>query len=111
MAGPLFVVAATAMCPHGGQLSTVSADTRVQAGGTPVALVTDQFMVAGCAFTLPSGTPQPCLTVQWSAPTARTLINSQPAITAASVGLCIAANGAPNGPAIIASTQTQAVAT
>jgi hypothetical protein len=75
----------------------------------PVALATDQFMVAGCTFTLPSG-PQPCVMVQWMTPTAETLVIGQPAITAASVGLCIAANGAPNGPAIVASTQLRSVA-
>ena len=94
---------------HGGPITTVSSDTRVLASGMPVALVTDQFLVAGCAFA-PGGVPQPCLTVQWSAPTVETLINGQPAVTAASVGLCIAANGAPNGPAVVVSTQMLAVA-
>lgn len=108
MPGPLFHVGAVAMCPHGGQITTISSDTRVLASGMPVALVTDQFLVAGCTFA--PGAPQPCLTVQWSAPTVETLINGQPAITAASVGLCIAANGAPNGPAIVVSTQPLAVA-
>jgi len=37
-------------------------------------------------------------------------VDGQPAVTALSVGLCIAADGAPNGPAIVASTQTRAVA-
>ncbi|HUO39649.1 MAG TPA: hypothetical protein VMU34_18210 [Mycobacterium sp.] len=109
MPGPLFHVGAVAMCPHGGQITTISSDTRVLASGMPVALVTDQFMVAGCAFNV-AGAPQPCLTVLWSAPTAQTLINGQPAVTALSVGLCIAATGAPNGPAIVVSTQPLAVA-
>jgi hypothetical protein len=108
MPGPLFHVGAVAMCPHGGQITTISSDTRVLASGMPVALVTDQFTVVGCAFA--PGAPQPCVMVQWTAPTVETLINGQPAITAASVGLCIAANGAPNGPAIVVSTQTLAVA-
>lgn len=109
MPGPLFVVGAVAMCPHGGQITTISSDTRVLASGMPVALVTDQFMVAGCPF-MAGNVPQPCIIVQWTAPTVETLINAQPAITAASVGLCIAANGAPNGTAIIVSTQPLAVA-
>ena len=110
MPGLLFHVGAVAMCPHGGQVTTISANTRVLASGMQVALATDQFTVAGCAFTLPSGTPQPCVTVQWTTPTVETVVNGQPAVTALSVGLCIAADGAPNGPAIVASTQTRAVA-
>ena len=109
MPGPFFHVGAVATCPHGGQVTTISANTRVLVSGMPVALVSDQFMVAGCVFTVP-GSPQPCVQVQWMTPTAETLVNGQPAITALSVGMCIAANGAPNGPAIVASTQLRAVA-
>jgi hypothetical protein len=66
-------------------------------------------MVAGCAFSTPAG-PQPCVLVQWTTPTVRCLVAGQPAITALSVGLCIAANGAPGGPVVVASTQPRAVA-
>ena len=110
MPGPVYQVGATAMCPHGGQVTAISADTRVLASGTPVTLATDQFMVAGCAFTTGGG-PQPCVKVQWTAPTTRCLFTGQPAITALSVGICIAANGVPNGPAIVTTTQPRVVAT
>ncbi|MGD0376460.1 MAG: hypothetical protein ABSB01_17990 [Streptosporangiaceae bacterium] len=111
MPAPLFQAGAVATCPHGGQVTTISANTRVLVSGMPVALVTDQFMVAGCVFALlPSGTPQPCVKVQWTVPTAETLVNGQPAVTALSVGLCIAANGVPNGPATVMSTQLRTVA-
>jgi len=112
MAGPLFHVGAVATCPHGGQITTISSNARVLVSGMPVALMTDQFIVAGCVFTLPPPVgPQPCVLVQWMVPTAESLVMGQPAVTAASVGLCIAANGAPNGPAIVASTQLRVVAT
>jgi hypothetical protein len=97
------------MCPHGGQVTTISANAQVLVSGMPVALATDQFIVAGCTFALPTG-PQPCIQVLWMVPTVETLVTGQPAITAVSTGLCIAANGAPNGPAIVASTQLQVVA-
>lgn len=111
MAGPLFHVSAVAVCPHGGQITTISSNARVLASGMPVALLTDQFVVAGCTFTVSPVTPQPCVLVQWTTPTAQSLVTGQPAITAASAGLCIAANGVPNGPAIVVSTQLRAVAT
>jgi hypothetical protein len=109
MTGPLYQVGAVATCPHGGQVTAISADARALASGTPVTLATDQFVVAGCTFALPSG-PQPCVMVQWTTPTVRTLVMGLPAIMATSVGLCIAANGAPNGPAIVAATQPRVVA-
>jgi|ERR1700677_119335 hypothetical protein len=109
MSGPLFHVGAVAMCPHGGQVTTISADAQVLVSGMPVALATDQFIVAGCTFMV-GLEPQPCIQVQWMVPTVETLVTGQPAVTAASTGLCIAANGAPNGPAIVASTQLRVIA-
>jgi hypothetical protein len=109
MPGPLFQVGAVAMCPHGGQVTAISADARVLASGTPVCLVSDTFVVAGCAFMV-GPQPQPCVLVQWTVPTVETLVMGQPAITATSVGICIAANGVPGGPAIVASTQPRVIA-
>ena len=68
------------MCPHGGQVSIVSSNTRVVAGGTPIATLADQFLIAGCAFTIPPGKPQPCVRVQWMTPATRVLINGQPPV-------------------------------
>ena len=75
MPGPAYQVGAVAMCPHGGQVTAISADVRVLASGTPVTVMTDQFIVAGCAFV--AGTvPQPCVLVQWTTPTVRCLLTS-----------------------------------
>ena len=56
--------------PPRGQVTTISANARVLVSGMPVALVTDQFVVAGCAFN--PGEPQPCVMVLWTAPTVET---------------------------------------
>jgi hypothetical protein len=105
MPGFLFHVGASAICPHGGQLSVVSSNTRVLVNGTPVATMSDQFLIAGCAFALPSG-PQPCLTTQWLTPATRVLVNGQPPILQSS-GLCLNALQAPQGPPSIVATQTR----
>ena len=110
MPGPVYQVGSVAMCPHGGQVTAISSDVRNLASGTPVTTMADQFIVAGCVFA-PGGVPQPCVLVQWTTPTVRCLFNAQPAITALSVGICIAANGVPNGPVVVATTQPRVVAT
>ncbi|HEY6892367.1 MAG TPA: hypothetical protein VI300_31470, partial [Solirubrobacter sp.] len=69
----LFHVGASAICPHAGQISTITSNTRVTVSGQPVATLADTFMVAGCAFTVPPAKPQPCLKVQWLTPAARVL--------------------------------------
>jgi uncharacterized Zn-binding protein involved in type VI secretion len=74
MGSPLFHVGATAMCPHGGQVSTIPSSTRVLVGGQPVATMGDTFLVAGCAFTVPPSKPQPCVKVQWLVPATRVTV-------------------------------------
>jgi len=103
----LFHVGASAICPHGGQISTVTSNTRVTVSGQPVATMADTFMVAGCPFTTPVPKPQPCLKVQWLVPATRVLVNGQPAILQSSSGICQSAEMIPQGPPNVIATQVR----
>jgi hypothetical protein len=107
----LFQVGASAICPHGGQVSVVPTNARVLAGGQPVAVLADQFPIAGCAFTVPPGKPQPCVKVQWLVTAVRVLIGGQPAILQSSSGLCQSAEQIPQGPPTVIVTQVRASGT
>jgi hypothetical protein len=111
MGTPLFHVGAQATCPHGGQVSTISSSPRVTVGGQPVATLTDTFLVAGCAFTVPPGKPQPCLKVQWLVPAMRVVVGGQPAILNNSNGLCLSAEQIPQGPPSVVMTQLRVTGT
>jgi hypothetical protein len=100
-------VGAAAICPHGGQVSVVPTNSRVLVGGQPVAVLADQFMIAGCAFTVPPGKPQPCMKVQWLQPAMRVTVGGSPAILASSSGLCQSADQIPQGPPTITTTQVR----
>ncbi len=106
----LFHVGATALCPHAGQVTTISSNARVLVGGLPVATLGDQFLVAGCAFSTPAG-PHPCVKVQWLTPALRVLVNGQPAILMTSTGLCQAPDQVPQGPPIVLTTQVRVTGT
>ena len=95
------------MCPHGGTVQIISSNTKVQAGGGFAALATDQFMIAGCPFTIPPGVPSPCLTVQWMVTDTRNTVNGTPTLSMSSVGLCLSPEMAPQGPVIIVMAQPQ----
>ena len=103
----LFHVGATAICPHGGQVTVIPANTRVLVNGMPAATLGDQFLIAGCAFTVPPGKPQPCVRVQWLVPATRVLINGQPAILQISTGLCLSPEQIPGGPPNVVASQTR----
>jgi hypothetical protein len=111
MPAPLFHVGATAICPHGGQVTVTSSNTRVLVGGASVATMADTCTVAGCAFTVPPGKPQPCVRVQWLVPAARVLVLGQPALLQTSTGLCLSAEQIPQGPPSVVATQPRAVGT
>jgi hypothetical protein len=99
------------MCPHGGSLSIISTNVRVTAAGQALATIGDQFMIAGCAFTIPPGKPQPCLKVQWLMPAVRVTIGGQAAILQSSSGLCLTAEQIPQGPPTITVAQTRVLGT
>jgi hypothetical protein len=99
----LLTTASTLMCPHGGSVSIVSANTKVSAGAA-LALASDTFTIAGCSFQL-SGAPHPCLTVQWVLTNTKTMVNSTPTLSLDSQGLCLAADQAAQGPVSIVNTQ------
>jgi hypothetical protein len=100
----MLTAASVMMCPHGGTVQAVPASTRVQAGGTPVLTASDTFIIAGCAFVI--GTvPSPCVSVQWVQPALQSTVSGNPTLTLSSVGLCLAATQAPQGPVMIVNTQ------
>ena len=102
----LLHVGASILCPHGGQVSVLPGNPRVRLGGQPAATMADQYMIAGCAFTV--GTkPQPCLQVQWLAPAMRVRIGGQAAILQNSTGLCKSAEQIPQGPPNVAAAQAR----
>ena len=105
MPGFLFHVGATAMCPHAGQVTTISANFRVLVSGQPVATFSDTYLVAGCPFTVPGPKPQPCVKVQWIVPAMRVFVNRQPVILQTSTGLCQSVEQIPQGPPTVLMTQ------
>src|SRR5690349_3819897 len=108
MPGPVLHAGATATCPHGGSLQIVPAGARVMLSGLPLAVLTDQGLVAGCAFTVP-GKPQPCVTTRWMVAATRVTSMGQPVLINPTVALCQSAEQIPGGPPIVSSSQTRVV--
>lgn len=103
MPGLVLHVGATAICPHGGQVSAITSNARVSVSGQMVVTVVDTFLIAGCVFN--PGIPQPCITVKWVVPASRVFVNGQPVLLANSVGLCLNAEQAPQGPPTVIVSQ------
>jgi hypothetical protein len=109
MAGALLTVGSTLMCPHGGDVSAIPSGPRPTAGGVPLVLAGDTFVVAGCPFMLPTAPPlpSPCLTVLWIVPDIQTTADGVPTLSESSVGLCMSPLQVPQGPVLVVVTQPQ----
>jgi hypothetical protein len=92
------------MCPHGGQVQAITANSKVQAAGDFALRMSDTFLIAGCPFIL-ALVPHPCVQVRWVQPAARSQVSGDYTLTVASVGLCVAADQATQGPVVIVVTQ------
>jgi hypothetical protein len=104
--GQLLTAASTLMCPHGGMVVASPASPSVTAGGVPIVVATDTFVVAGCTFS--PGAPHPCTTVEWASTDTGSRAGGAATLSTDSVGLCKAGDGAVQGPVIIQATQPQA---
>lgn len=111
MPGVLLHVGAVVQCPHMAPVTTPPIQTRVLVMGQPVATSANQFMIAGCVFTLPGPKPSPCLQAKWMQPATRILINGVPPILqtppgpGTGAGLCLSPEQIPQGPPVVSAMQ------
>ncbi|MBZ5510979.1 MAG: hypothetical protein LAN70_07385 [Acidobacteriia bacterium] len=94
------------MCPHLGTVSVVTSNTRVKGGGDFLLRSSDTFTIKGCTLNV-SGAPHPCIQVQWMESDLRSKAAGDFTLSEDSVGMCVAADQAPQGTVLIQFTQPQ----
>lgn len=104
---PLLTTTSTVMCPHGGQAVLTTTNTEALVDGAPVLLQTDQHPIVGCPFTV-GVVYTPCLVIRWVTAATQTKIRNVPVLHQTSIGLCLNAAQAPQGPAVVVQTQQRA---
>lgn len=106
MCGFVMHVNAGMMCPHGGQVTSITSNTRVKVSGQPVVVQNDTFTISGCPFVV--GTKaQPCVTVKWLVPAMRVKVGGFRVILKESTGLCQSIEQIPQGPPNVISVQSK----
>ncbi len=104
MAALLLNTHSVIFCPHGGVVTHIpSAYTTYRVDGQLPMRQADSYLINGCPNGAYSG--MSCTNVQWVSASARLIIKGSPALTLASVGLCMA-GGVALGPAVVARSQT-----
>ena len=92
MPGLALTQGGTVLCLHGGQSQPTAPLPRVLLSGQPAIGQTTTYTVAGCPFTLPSGTPSPCVTATWVMAALRVRSGGIPLVLQDSSAVCV-----PNG--------------
>ena len=113
MPGFILTTTSTVLCTHGGQAVLTTSNQRLMIDNAPALLESDVHAVAGCPFQIPIGTgtkPSPCVRIEWAGGEAQMKVGGAGVLVQSSVGKCISPEGAPQGVAIIASTQTKSTA-
>jgi hypothetical protein len=103
--------ASTVMCMHGGS-ATVSSPSQsdAKADGSEILTESDKHDVSGCSFNI-SGSPSPCMTIEWSLGSSKVKAGGNKVLTQASIGQCKSGAGAVQGVATVANTQSKVSAT
>jgi uncharacterized Zn-binding protein involved in type VI secretion len=103
MPGYLLHMGATVLCAHGGQAQPTATNPRVKVGGQPIVTQSAPYTIAGCPFTVPPGSPMPCVTGQWITAATRVRASGQPVLLQDSQSICT-----PNGtPMMVVQTQVR----
>jgi len=117
MPGFLLHVDAAVNCFHLAKGTIAPTQARVLVSGHPIANISAQTAVVGCPFQVPapSGTkPQPCVTIKWTMPSTRFLVDRKPAALVPAVGpgapgICQSAEQIPQGAPAVGFVQTRVV--
>ena len=110
MPGHVLTTTSTVKCTHTGSAILTTANAKVMVDNAYALLESDIHSVAGCPFQIPIGTgtkPSPCIRIEWSGGSQQLKVNETGVLVRSSVGKCYSAEGAMQGVAIIANTQTK----
>jgi uncharacterized Zn-binding protein involved in type VI secretion len=108
---PILTALAQAQCPHAAKATFLATASKVLIQGGAVFVQGDQALIVGCAFTVPTGKPQPCVKGVVVAAAAKVLAQGRPAIVRSPSDLAQSAEQIPAGPLVYASVQTKVMAT
>src|SRR5260370_51593 len=103
MGSPVLTNKTQVQCTHGGLAKVSSSDSKVKAERAARLTVSDQHQAAGCPF-MKGPVPSPCIRIQWQNPSKKANAVGNAVLTSASIGMCFAGDGTPQGVAIVLPT-------
>lgn len=108
---PILTALTQGQCCHAAKATFAATSSKVLIDNGPVLLSGDQVPIAGCAFTVPSGKPQPCIKGVLSMPASKVMVEGRPAMLQGPGDLTQSAEQIPQGPLVYSSVQMKVTAT
>jgi hypothetical protein len=105
MGDPVLTTSASITCPHGGQGQIASPSQSAATAGSAICTEDDEVKIAGCSFTI-GPNPSPCMSVEWKTASGAGTAGGTAILTSSSLGLCMSAANAPQGPVTLSPAQT-----
>lgn len=110
MPGQILTTSSQIKCMHGGTAILTTSNAKLMVDNAPALLESDVHTIVGCSFTI--GTKySPCVRVEWAMGAVKAKSSETKVLVRSSIGKCYSAEGAVQGVAIIAMTQTKTTAT
>ncbi|MES9901733.1 MAG: hypothetical protein ABW168_03505 [Sedimenticola sp.] len=110
MTTPVITMATICQCPHGGPVTLATSTSKVLIDNTAPLAMGDKGTVAGCAFTIPSGKPQPCVTALLTRASAKVFTDNKPLLLMNPGDICQSAEQLPQGTVVWSNIQSKVVA-
>lgn len=98
---PILTALTVAQCTHGGPATLMATSSKVLIEAGPALLSGDQVMIVGCAFTVPTGKPQPCVKGQLPMPSSKVMAEGKPVMLKGPADLGISAEQKDSGIVVI----------
>jgi hypothetical protein len=111
MSPPIVTMATRIQCPHGAPGTLVTSTAKVMVENMAPLVIGDKGTIAGCPFTVPGPTPQPCVTALLTKAATKVLAENKPVLLMNPSDLCQSAAQTPQGPVVWANIQTKVLAT
>ncbi len=110
MSTPIVTMATTIQCPHAAPGTLTTAISKVLVDSAPPLVLGDKGSVAGCAFTVPTGKPQPCVSALLTKASSKVLAEGKPVLLMNPSDQCQSGEQIPQGPVVWSGVQTKVLA-
>ncbi len=111
MPGPIITLNTQTQCPHCAKGTLAPSAAKVLVDGGPPLVAGDKGTFAGCAFTVPTGKPQPCVTALLTLTATKVMAENKPVLLMNPADMAQSAEQIPGGPVVWTQVQSKVIAT